>query len=187
MPGGIKRRCFTLDEYHRMGEAGILSDDTRIELLGGTIMVREPVGARHAAAVDVLARVWMTRVGDRAHVRVQNPVSFVAEMSELQPDVTLLRPRNDFYREGHPAPADVLLIIEVADSTLRLDRLIKMPLYGRAGVQEAWLLDLTADRIETYRGPTIGGYRERATFGRGTRVAPLAFPDIAVGVEDLPG
>ena len=111
-----------------MGEAGILSEDTRIELLGGTIMVREPVGARHAGKVDRLANLWMARLGGRAIVRVQNPVTFVAEMSELQPDITLLRPRPDFYTSMHPWPADVLLIIEVADSTLRLDRRVKMPL-----------------------------------------------------------
>jgi hypothetical protein len=187
MASAIKRRCFTVEEYHRMGEAGILPEDTRIELLGGTILVREPVGARHAGTVDRLANLWMARLSRRAIVRVQNPVTFVAEMSELQPDITLLRPRPDFYTGVHPRPADVLLIIEVADSTLRLDRRVKMPLYGRAGVAEAWLLDLTTDRLETYRGATSAGYGERATLERGARLAPLAFPDIVLTLEDLLG
>src|SRR5437867_1145193 len=118
----LQRRRFTVDEYQRMGETGILADDERLELIAGHIVVREPIGARHAGTVDRLTRLWTSRLGERAIVRVQNPVRFPKEDSELQPDVMLLRPRDDFYTTSHPAAADVLLLIEVADTSVRLER-----------------------------------------------------------------
>jgi len=127
-----------------MGEAGILPEDSRVELIDGIVAVREPIGSHHAGTVNALGHLWMSRLGGRAIVQVQNPVEFPEELSELQPDIALLRPRPDFYRAAHPRAADVLLLIEVADTTLRLDRRVKIPLYGRAGVLEAWLLDLTS-------------------------------------------
>src|SRR5438093_2027653 len=101
----LHRRRFTVDEYRRMGESGILADDERLELVAGHIVVREPIGARHAGTVDRLTRLWTSRLGERAIVRIQNPVRFAKEDSELQPDVMLLRPRDDFYTTSHPAAA----------------------------------------------------------------------------------
>lgn len=170
-----------------MGESGILGDDPRVELLHGIVMVREPTGHRHAGTVNRLTRLWTRRLGDRAVVHVQNPIQFPEEMSELQPDVTLLRPRADLYASAHPRASDVLLLIEVADATLRLDRRVKIPLYARAGVPEAWLIDLVSDRVETYRSPSTVGWRDVATFGRGATFAPLGFPDVVVGLADLLG
>src|SRR2546428_3602012 len=123
----VPTRRFTVDEYHRMGEAGILGYDERLELIAGKIVVREPIGARHASTVDRLNRLWTSRLGERAIVRIQNPVQFPEADSELQPDILLLRPRDDFYAAGHPRVADVLLLIEVADTTLRLDRRVEKP------------------------------------------------------------
>src|SRR3989441_8901672 len=123
----VPTRRFTVDEYHRMGEAGILGYDERLELIAGQIVVREPIGARHASTVDRLNRLWTSRLGERAIVRIQNPVQFPEADSELQPDILLLRPRDDFYAAGHPRVADVLLLIEVADTTLRLDRRVEIP------------------------------------------------------------
>jgi Uma2 family endonuclease len=137
----VRRRRFTVEEYRRMGETGILADDPRIELIAGSIVVREPTGSRHAGMVDRIGHLFFARLAGRAVVRIQNPVSFPGEMSELQPDLMLLRPRADFYVGGHPGAAAVLLLIEVTDSTLRLDRRVKIPLYARAGIAEAWLLD----------------------------------------------
>ena len=108
-------------------------------------------------------------------------------MSELQPDLTLLRPRTDFYASAHPGPADVMLLIEVADSSLRLDRRVKIPLYARAGVAEVWLVDLTAERIETFRVPSGGPYGSIVRLERGANLSPLAFPDLALVVDDLLG
>lgn len=187
MAVAVRRRRFTVEEYHRLGECGILADDPRIELIAGAIVVREPTGHHHAGTVNRLGHLFIARLGSRAVVQVQNPVEFADELSELQPDITLLRPRADFYSSAHPRPADVLLIIEVADSTLRLDRRVKIPLYARAGIAEAWLLDLTTSQVEVFREPAPRGYRGLTTLERGRRLAPLAFPDVSVSVEDLLG
>src|SRR5262245_40846179 len=172
------RRRFTIDEYHQMGEAGILADDPRIELIAGTIVVREPTGARHAGTLDRIAHLFLSRVAGRAVVRTQNPVAFPDEMSELQPDITLLRTRSDFYSGAHPVAGDVLLLIEVAGATLRLDRRVKIPLYARAGVGEVWLLDLTTERVEVFRAASGGRYGDVMRLERGATLAPLAFPDL---------
>ena len=170
-----------------MGEAGILPEDNRLELIAGDIVVREPIGAHHAGTVDRLTRLWTSRLGERAIVRVQNPVQFPREDSELQPDVMLLRPREDFYTTGHPQAADVLLLIEVADTTLRLDRRVKIPLYARVGILEVWLVDLTTARLEIHREPMGDRYGNALTFTRGERVSPEAFPDLSLDVADLVG
>jgi Uma2 family endonuclease len=183
----LTRRRFTVDEYHRMGETGILSEDNRLELIRGDIVFREPIGAYHAGTVDRLNRLWTSRLGERAIVRVQNPVQFRREDSELQPDVMLLRPRDDFYTMRHPEADDVLLLIEVADTTLRLDRRVKMPLYARVGVREVWLLDLTTQQLEVCREPLGDRYGSVRILGRGQRVSPDAFPDLSVDVADLIG
>jgi Uma2 family endonuclease len=181
----LTRHRFTVEEYHRMGESGILPEDNRLELIAGDIVVREPIGVQHASTVDRLARLWMSRLGDRANVRIQNPVQFPQLDSELQPDVMLLRPREDFYAAGHPQAADVLLLIEVADTTLRLDRRVKIPLYARAGVREVWLVDLTTSRLEINREPVDDHYGIVQIRTRGERIAPEAFPDLTIDVADL--
>jgi hypothetical protein len=183
----LTRRRFTVDEYHRMGETGILPEDSRLELICGDIVLREPIGAYHAGTVNGLARLFMSRLGNRAIVSVQNPVLFPQEDTELQPDVALLRPRDDLYRTRHPEAADVLLLIEVADTTLRLDRRVKMPLYARVRVQEVWLLDLTTQRLEVCREPLGDRFGSVRILGRGQRVAPAAFGDFSVDVADLVG
>jgi Uma2 family endonuclease len=183
----LTRRRFTVEEYHRMGETGILPEDNRIELITGDIVVREPVSARHAGTVDRLTRLWTSRLGDRAIVRVQNPIQFPREDSELQPDVMLLRPREDFYATRHPEAPDVLVLIEVADTTLRLDRRVKIPLYARAGVREVWLVDLTTARLEVCREPVGDGFGNVRVLTRGERVLPEAFPDLTIDVADLVG
>src|SRR5438093_10520235 len=183
----LKRRRFTVDEYHRMGEAGVRSEAEPVGLTAGAIVVREPIGSRHAGTVNRLNRLWTSRLGERAVVQIQNPIELPEEDSEPQPDVALLRPRADFYTAAHPVAADVLLLIEVADSSLTVDRRVRMPLYARAAIHEAWLLDLTADRVEVYRAPTADAYQQVVTFERGQRVAPVAFADLTVTVEDLLG
>lgn len=170
-----------------MGEAGILADDPRIELIGGAVIVREPTGSRHAGTVDRIAHLFFSRLSGQAIVRVQNPVTFPDETSELQPDLMLLRPRVDFYVGAHPGAADVLLLVEVADSTLRLDRRVKIPLYARAGIADVWLLDLTAERIEMFREPSGGRYVNVVRLERGAGLASLAFPDLALVADDLLG
>ncbi len=182
----VKRRRFTVDDYYRMAEVGILTEDDRVELLDGEIVEMSPIGSDHAGHVKRLNTLFTSRLGARVVVSVQDPVR-LSRHSEPQPDVALLRPRADFYARGHPRPDDVLLLIEVADTSVEADRRIKMPLYARAGIEEVWLVDLTTERVEVYRGPAADGYREIRALARGQGIVPQAFPDLALGVDDLLG
>ena len=183
----LPRRRFTVGEYHVMGEVGILSDESRTELITGDIIVSEPVGSYHAGTVNRLTRLWTRVLGERAVVHVQNPVELADEDTEVQPDLALLRPRTDLYAAAHPVATDVLLLIEVADTSLARDRRVKIPLYARAGVREVWLMDLTSARLEVYRDPTAAGYSHVLALGRGESIAPEAFPDLTVAIADLLG
>lgn len=187
MAEAVTRRRFTIEEYHRMGEAGILGDDERLELIAGHILVREPIGSRHAGTVDRLNRLWTSRLRERAIVRVQNPVVLPHEASEVQPDIMLLAPRADFYTTAHPMPPDVLLLIEVADTSLLLDRRVKMPLYARGGIREAWLCDLTTGRVDVHRDVTAGRYASVRTVTSAQPLAAEAFPDVTLTVAELLG
>lgn len=177
------RRGFTVEEYHRMGQAGILSEDERVELIEGEIVEMAPIGSRHQACVDRTNRWFSQRVGERALVRVQGPIR-LEERSEPQPDLALLRPRPDFYAEAHPGPEDVFLVVEVAETSPDVDREVKVPLYARAGVPEVWLVDLGGECIEIYRNPTARGYQE---VRRGERLAPHALADLDLAVADVLG
>jgi Uma2 family endonuclease len=178
------RRRFTGDEYHRMAEAGILTEDDRVELIDGEVVQMSPIGARHAAAVKRCNRVLSRAVGDRALVSVQDPVRLDA-YNEPQPDVALLRPRADDYAGGAPGPADLLLVVEAADTSLAQDRQTKLLGYAAAGVRETWLLDLPGDALEAHREPRPTGYALIRRYQRGERVSPEALPDVAVAVADL--
>ena len=182
----VVRHRFSVEDYHRMARAGILGEDDRVELIDGEIVDMAPIGPRHAASVDRLVRAFSRRLEDRAIVRVQSPVR-LGERSEPQPDVALLRPRDDYYASGHPAAADVLLVVEVAESSAEYDRQVKVPLYGRHGVAEVWLVDLERGQVEVYRRPGGEGYGEVRTLGRGEGLSPLAFPDLTLAVDDILG
>jgi len=183
----LKRRRFTLEEYYRMGEAGILSEDDRVELIEGEIVEMTPIGPPHAGIVDRIARVLTLLLGLGVIVRVQGPIQLPTLVSELQPDVVLLRPRDDFYTRSHPGPQDILLLIEVMDTSIERDHRVKLPLYARAGIPEVWLVDLGAACIEVYREPARDGYREVSVRRRGEALAIAAFPDVALTVDDLVG
>lgn len=182
----LKKHRFTVEEYHRMADAGVFSEDDRVELIEGEIVEMTPIGPRHAGSVDRVNRLCVTRLGDRVIVRVQNPIQLSTD-SELQPDVTLLRPRADFYTESHPGPRDVFLVIEVADTSVETDRRVKLLLYSKAGIGEAWLVDLSTDRVEVCRQPTPDGYRDVRARGRGQPLTIEAFPDLALTVQDILG
>ncbi len=183
----LRRRRFTLDEYHRMGETGILGEDDRVELIEGEIIEMSPIGSRHAGTVARIHHIFSTRLGDRAVVWGQNPLLLTRHQSEPQPDVVLLAPRADFYTGRLPEPPDVGLLVEVADSSLLYDRRTKLPLYARSGVVEAWLVDLEAGRVEIHRGLAGGRYREVQLPRPGETFAPRAFPDLIVTLGDLLG
>jgi len=182
----IPRRRFTTDEYHRMGEAGVFTDDDRVELLDGEIVQMSPLGIPHSSGVDRLTAVFTRRLGRRAIIRVQGPI-ILDRYSEPQPDLSVLAPRADFYGHAQPRPRDVLLAIEVMDSSRGYDRTLKLPLYARAELREVWLVDLKAEVIERYRRPALRGYREREDFARGRVLMPLAFPRIRFRVNEILG
>lgn len=180
------RHRFTVEEYYQMGRNGVLRDDHRVELIEGEIVDMTPIGTRHMAAVNVLNRWLAVGCGARAIVQVQGPVR-IGPDSEPQPDLTVLRGRDDLYRTVRPGAADLLLLIEVSDTSLPYDRGVKLPLYARAGVGEVWIVDLEGERVEVYREPAPDGYRRVETRGRGARLQPAAFPDLTLAVADLLG
>ncbi|MBI3973583.1 MAG: Uma2 family endonuclease [Chloroflexi bacterium] len=185
-PIEMPRRRFTVDEYYRMAEAGILAEDDRVELIDGEIVHMSPISSRHAAGVKRVRRLFDRRLGDRVVVSVQDPVR-LGSFAEPQPDIALLHPREDLYAEAHPGPENVLLIVEVADTSIQYDRQVKVPLYARAGVPEVWLADLTGDAVEAYREPSPDGYRVVRRLRRGERIAPQALPDLEIAVDELLG
>ena len=170
------RHAFTVDEYHRMGEAGILGEDDRVELIEGEIVDMAPIGNRHKSAVNRLCKLFEQRLSDRVIVQSQSSIR-VDEHNEPEPDIVLLRWRDDFYARTTEVPEHVYLAVEVADSSLVYDRDFKAHLYARAGISEYWLLDIEAASILVFRDPAPEGYR-LIRIVRGTEAAsPLAFPD----------
>jgi len=182
----LAHRRFTVDEYYRMAETGILAPDDRVELLDGEIVEMSPIGPRHAATVTRLEHLFHRLVGDHAIVRGQNPVRLDG-YSEPEPDIALLMPRPDFYAADHPTPRDVLLIVEVADTSLRYDRHTKLPGYARAGIPEVWLVDLTADRVERYREPSGDTYADQQILGPEATLTPLLLPDVKIRIGEILG
>jgi Uma2 family endonuclease len=156
-PPIFRRHLLTVDDYYRMAEAGVLAPDARVELIEGEIVDMAPMKSRHAWVVNELMRRLVTAVGDHARITCQTPLR-LSQRSEPEPDLMLLRPRPDAYAASHPTAADVLLLIEVADSSLRYDREIKVPLYARHGVAEVWVVDLAAASFVVHRAPAGGAY-----------------------------
>jgi Uma2 family endonuclease len=180
----VPRRLFTVEEYHRMAEAGIFHPDERVELIEGEIVRMSPISPRHAGCVINANRLFVMRLGERAVVSPQNPV-VIPPRSEPQPDLLLLRPRAVSYSHEHPTPGDTLLAVEVADTTARYDRLVKSRLYARAGIAEFWLLLATDGTVEVHRTPGAEGYASVTRYGSGQTVTPLAFPEIGFAVDDF--
>ena len=178
------RKRFTVVEYQQMAATGILGEDDRFELLEGEIVKMAALGPQHAACVDRLNKTLQRLVQDRAIVRVQNPIR-VGENSQPQPDVTLLQPRDDFYAGGHPEPEDVLLLIEVSESSLAYDRDVKLPLYAAAGIVEVWLVALLPQVVEVYRAPSENVYGEKRTMRRGDTLAPLHLPEVVLHANEM--
>ncbi|HEX5370578.1 MAG TPA: Uma2 family endonuclease [Dehalococcoidia bacterium] len=179
------RRLFTVDEYYRMAEAGILGEDERVELVEGEIIEMPPIGSQHASIVDHLAELLRRGlVPERHQLRIQGPLRLDGE-SQLQPDLTLLKPRSDFYAGAHPSAEDVLLLIAVSDTTLAYDIGRKQAVYADAGVPEYWVVDVAGRRIEVYRGPALDNYKQRLIIMPGESIAPLAFPDLMIAVNDV--
>jgi Uma2 family endonuclease len=186
MPVEVLKRRFTVDDYHRMGQTGILRPDDRVELIDGEVVAMSPIGPRHSACIDRANRALVMLLMDRAIVRVQSSVR-LNRYNEPEPDLVLLRPQADFYADRIPGPADILLIIEVAESSLDYDREVKGALYAGAGVLEYWLADLNARRLACYSEPVDGAYRTLRHRGTGESTAPALLPTCPIAVSDLLG
>lgn len=184
---GIAKRKLTAREYHLMAETGILQESDRRELIDGEIVEISPIGTNHATCVRRLNQLFNRLPGDRVLVDIQNPIALSDDRAEPQPDLVLLPPRPDYYREQNPTPLDVLLLVEVADSKVDCDRNIKMLLYARSQIQEAWLVDLVENCIEVYRQPTSNGYSLIQKFWRGQQLSPSAFPYFEARVDFVVG
>lgn len=180
----LPRHKLTVADYHRMGQVGLLREDDRVELVEGEIIDLTPIGSYHASAVNLLVRLFSAVIGKDALLSVQAPIALSAR-SELQPDLALVLPREDGYRFAHPGPADVLLLVEVADRSLRYDREVKMPLYARYGIPELWVIDLEHRRLEMFRQPESGRYVRHEILEQPNRAAPQRLPKCEIELSGL--
>jgi len=186
MVAELIRHKFNRQEYHALGETGILKPGDRVELIKGEIIHLSPISSLHAAYVKRLNQLFAQKFGDRVLIAVQNPV-FLDDYSEPQPDLALLRPRSDFYAAAHPQGEDILLLVEVANTTLEIDRSIKIPLYAASGIPEVWLVNARDRTLETYRQPLGDTYQQVQILSPGAKVTLLALPEVEIGVEEIVG
>ena len=177
-------RKFTVDEYYRMAEVGILHPDERVELINGEVIVMAPIGSRHGSGVARATMCFARQSVRSVQVWPQNSIH-LNERLELQPDVAILNPRTDTYADSNPTAADILLIIEVSDTTLAYDRNVKVSLYAQPNIPETWIANLPDDCIESFTGPGPDGYATHTIYRRGDRITPSTLPDVEFAVEDL--
>lgn len=182
MPPELMHRRLTLEAYEKLVEDGILTSDDRVELLDGEIVEKMPIGPRHCACVRKLHERFYEALRGTAGISVQSPIG-LPPRSEPEPDVALLRPRADDYATLHPRPHEVLLVVEVADSTLRRDR-AKLKIYAESDVPEVWIVDVNRDVVEVYTQPDGARYRRLQVLDRDASLTPLAFPSLSIAVVD---
>lgn len=180
----VRRRRFSVEEYHRMGEAGIFGEGERVELIDGEVVQMNPIGSRHAMCVMQLTRLLAPLIGEQVLVGVQNPVKINGGL-EPQLDLMVVRARD--YKDSLPGPEDVLLLIEVSDTTSSYDRNVKLPLYAKAGIRESWIVDLAGESIERHDDPSETGYGRMQRVGQGKTLASEAFPDLVLHANAVLG
>ncbi|MBI3375731.1 MAG: Uma2 family endonuclease [Betaproteobacteria bacterium] len=179
----LPRRTLSVEDYHRMGEVGLFAPEERLELIHGDLVTMAPIGGPHLRLVNVLAQLFSMRLGRSAVVSVQNPICIPPD-SEPQPDIVLLR-SECWGRAAVPTANDILLVIEVADTTLARDRDIKIPLYARHDIPEAWLFDAASGATTIYRGPRPEGYRTELSPARDAIISPQLRPDVAISLAEV--
>ena len=184
MPVVLIKKRFTADEYQRMGQAGILSEGARVELIAGEVLAMTPIGPRHNACVSRATHALVRAVGDDAIVLPQGSVRLDL-YHEPQPDLVLLRPRADFYASRLAGPKDILLVIEIADSSIEYDRDLKAVIYAESQIPEYWLADLTANVVSRYSTPEGGAFRKVESYRRGASIAPALLPSCVIAVDAL--
>jgi Uma2 family endonuclease len=186
MAVNLAKHYFTVSEYERMGQSGIFAPDARVELIEGQIIEMSPILSRHAACVEAAADAIRESVQRKFFVRTQNPI-ILDDFSEPQPDITVLVFREDYYRGSHPRPQDVLIVIEVSDTTYAFDRNVKIPLYARAGIGEALIFNLPEEQLEFYSQPETGVYQSRITLRRGDRFESAVVSGVTLDVDTILG
>ncbi len=177
---------FSVSEYYRMAEAGILGEDNRVELVEGVIVEMAPMGSRHAACVRRLEALLNRHAGEVRMVSTQCPIR-LDDASEPEPDIALLKFRDDFYDQEHPGPDDVLLAIEVSGTSVEYDTEVKLPLYARAGIPETWLVNLTTETVEVHSRPASGEYRQTLRAKRGETLKSEAVSGLEIAANDVLG
>ncbi len=182
----MTRRRFCVKDFHLMDKAGVFCEDDRVELVDGEIVDMAPIGSYHAFSVDALTHIFVRAVPEGIRVRVQGPLQ-MDESTMFQPDLTILRPREDNYVESNPTPKDTLLVIEVSDSTIAYDRNVKIPKYAQAGVPEVWQVNLPYGFIDKYvdPDPATGRYRSVMRHSSRQRVVPTHLREVAIVVSDV--
>jgi Uma2 family endonuclease len=180
------KKLFTVDDYYKMLDAGILRDDDRVELIEGEIIEMSPMGSRHAAVVTCVTDVIVPLLKGNALLRPQLPLR-LNEFNEPEPDIVVLKPRPDCYSSRHPGPADVFLVLEISDSSLKYDRDVKLPIYAAARLPEVWIADLPGDVVLVYREPSGKRDRTSLSFRRGDSLSCLKFPQIQLAAGHLLG
>lgn len=179
-----QKHPISAEEYLRMGEAGVFAPEARLELIEGEIVEMAPIGSPHAGRVKRLTQLFVQSTGGRAVVSVQDPL-VISDRSVPQPDLALLKPRADYYSDSHPNASDVLLVVEVADTTLAFDLGTKVPLYARCGIAEVWVVDVNGRVVHVFREPGAAGYQISFSAAAGQSVACVAVPEVVVEVREL--
>lgn len=184
MTVAVSKRTFNVREYYRMAEAGILTEDDRVELIKGEIIAMSPIGSKHAGCVNRLNTLLSNHLKKNAVVSVQNPIH-LDDYSEPQPDLAILKPRNDFYAQSHPQPADVLVVIEVADTTLTYDREVKLPLYAKVEIPEVWIVNLEENIVEVYTEPANEKFQHMQLLTVGEKLISFSVKKLAINLEEI--
>lgn len=184
MAADYKIRPITVYEYLRMGELGVIGPEERVELLDGELIAMPPSGEDHSFGVNEIVRVFYRHFADRTYIQSQSPIR-LNELSEPEPDVVLLAPREDRYRKHRPLAGDVLLVVEVSDTSLRYDRGRKLEAYARAGIPEVWIVNVPDRCVERYAGLVGGRYAPPEIARAGGMIAPEAFPNEPLAVDEF--
>lgn len=175
---------FTVKDFHKLAETGILQETNKIELITGELINMSPIGSAHAGTVDKIVALLVRKINDKAIVRCQNPL-ILDDYSEPEPDIALVKFSKNFYTDNHPLPQDVLLVIEIADTSIRYDREIKIPLYAKANIPEVWLIDLNQKQLEVYTQPYEQGYRTIHLPHLTEKITARLLPEIELTVSEL--
>ena len=179
----LSKRLLTVEEYHKMAEAGILTSRDRVELINGEIFNMSPIGSQHAGLVNKLNFFLSQIFADKAIISVQNPIQ-LSDYSEPEPDLSILKPKADFYGSGHPTPEDILFLIEVAESSLVYDREVKLPLYAKASIPGVWIVNLEDNQVEIYTSPEGNAYQNQKILTKEQKIHLPAF-DLEIPVSRI--